>query len=245
MTSRFKRGLLATAIAAMLAGLGMQGAALANNGAADNTASNSAPANNNPADSGHYRPRLRMHPMTPPPGYYPPQGSPYYYPPNQPPAWGYRSPFDDPWFHQYGQRDWDPFAEIERMQREMDQLIQDTFARFGVDRDFAHMHNVITPGLDLRDEGDHYVAVVDIPGADKDAINIKLDERRLSISAEQHQENKRTDDKGNVIFQERRSGMFKRMVMLPEPVSASGMKSEYKDGVLTITIPKQKPDKNG
>ncbi len=178
-------------------------------------------------------PQQRMLPM-PPPGYYPPTyAHPYY----RPPVWGYRSPFDDPWFRRFDNRD--PFADIQRMQWEMERFIDETFRRFGVDRSWHNMDGVITPGLDLRDEGDHYVAVVDIPGADKDAINIELNDRTLRISAQQHQENKRTDDKGNVIFQERRSGMFQRMVTLPEPVSASGMKSDYKDGVLTITIPKQ------
>lgn len=177
-----------------------------------------------------------------PPNNYQPPYPPWYpreYPYYQPPAWDARSAFDDPWFRRHGYGDWDPYAEIQRMQWEMERFIENTFRRFDLDRSWHRMNGVITPGLDLRDEGDHYIAIVDIPGADKDAINIELKDRMLSISAQQHQENKRTDSQGNIIFQERRSGVFRRMVTLPEPVSASDMKSEYKDGVLTITIPKK------
>jgi len=234
MPNRYPNRILTAVFAALLSGLMLHNTALADS-------SDSADTNSQPEHPAWQYPGYPYgYPMLPPPGYYPPYAMPHY-----PPAWGHASPFDDPWFRRFDQPGWDPYAEIERMQRDMDRFIQNTIHRFGIDRDFARMNGVITPGLDLRDEGDHYVAVLNLPGADKDAINIQLDGQTLSISAEQHQQNKRTDARGNIIFQERRSGMFKRMVTLPEPVSSTGMRSDYQDGVLTITIPKQAAELKG
>lgn len=157
----------------------------------------------------------------------------------QQPATGYsRSPFDDDWFKHHDLDNWNPYAEIQRMQHEMDQIFNNAFGRFGSDPAFQNMQGFVTPGMDLRDEGDHFVAIVDLPGAEKDAISIDLEDQTLTVSAEQRFENQRSDEQGNIIFQERRSGSFRRSMVLPEPVVTSEMHSDYKNGVLTITIPK-------
>lgn len=163
-------------------------------------------------------------------------------PPAKPaPDWPPRSLFEDNWFNQPpGTRSWDPHREIQRMQREMDLMFNDAFGRFNYVPDFPDLPrgSSVTPDIDLKDEGDKYIALVDLPGADENDISVKLEDQVLTISGKQHYQQQNRDSHGNITFRERRSGSFRRSVSLPDPVKESGMKTELDNGVLKITIPK-------
>jgi HSP20 family protein len=157
--------------------------------------------------------------------------------PDRPP----QSPFADSWTNRaLNDRNWDPYREIQRMQREMDRMFNDAFNRFNHSPDFQHLYRqqVFSPDIDLNDEGDRYVVLVDIPGADESDISVNLEEQRLTISGKQDYEKQDKDSYGNMVYRERRSGTFKRSITLPEPVKQSGMQTKLDNGVLTITIPK-------
>ena len=166
--------------------------------------------------------------------------------PAQPPAakspdWPQQSPFADNWPNRaLHDRDWDPYQEIQRMQREMDRMFNDAFNRFDRSPDFQHLYRqqVISPDIDLNDEGDRYVVLVDLPGAEENDISVHLEDQRLTISGKQNYEKQDTDAYGNMVYRERRSGTFERSIALPEPVKQSGMQTKLDNGVLTITIPK-------
>ena len=152
-----------------------------------------------------------------------------------------RSPFDNDWFNQpFDTRDWDPYREMQRMQQEMDQMFNDAFGRFNRSPDFGHLFRdaPISPDIDLKDEGDRYLVIVDLPGIREGDLSVTLEEQRLTIEGAQHYEQQDEDSRGNTIFRERRSGTLRRSITLPEPVRESGMQTELGDGVLTITIPK-------
>ncbi len=170
-------------------------------------------------------------------------------PPQQPahppamkqPDWQGPSPFDDSWLTQpFDAQSWDPYQEIERMQREMDQMFNEAFGRFNRSPDFRHLYKdrAVTPDIDLSDEGDKYIAMVNLPGTQESDLSVKLENQVLTISGRLNYEEQNTDSYGNTVFRERRSGTFNRSVTLPEPVKESGMQTELVDGVLKITIPK-------
>jgi HSP20 family protein len=92
--------------------------------------------------------------------------------------------------------------------------------------------------IELQDKGDNYVVTANIPGAKENDININLDGRLLSISSQTHGMDKTTDDQGKVIEQDRYTSAFQQAFTLPGPVNVVGMHSDFKDGVLTVTIPK-------
>jgi HSP20 family protein len=91
-----------------------------------------------------------------------------------------------------------------------------------------------TPALDLYQSNDNIVAVVELPGMRKDDIEISLQDGTLTISGERNDE---TVQDGTART-ERCSGKFSRSVTLPTRVDASKVSAAYKDGILTVTLPK-------
>ncbi len=133
-----------------------------------------------------------------------------------------------------------PFEEIREMQKEMDSLFErfhqkmmkeDMFSKFT----FSFPS---TPAMDLVDKGDNYVLKADIPGAEKNKIDITVEDQVLKIEAETSKD-KKEESKG-YLKQERFVSSYMRMVTLPEDANTEKFESEYTDGVLKITIPKKK-----
>ena len=152
-----------------------------------------------------------------------------------------RSPFDNDWFNRpFDAGTWDPYQEIQRMQQEMDQMFNEAFGRFNRSPGFQHLYRdrSYKPDIDLKDEGDKYIAMIDLPGTQEGDLTVTLENQVLTVSGKQNYEEQNTDSFGNTIFRERRSGTFRRSITLPQPVRESGMKTELDNGVLKITIPK-------
>lgn len=104
---------------------------------------------------------------------------------------------------------------------------------------FPSIDTMSSPALDLEDNGDHYRATVELPGYNKDAIDVKVSEDTLEIRAE-----KKTEDeqkKGNYLQHERSYSSFQRSITLPEEVLPSKTESTMKNGILIITLPKKQP----
>jgi HSP20 family protein len=91
-----------------------------------------------------------------------------------------------------------------------------------------------TPALDLYQNNDNIVAVVELPGMRKEDIEISLQDSVLTISGE------RKDQKvaEGVARTERFVGKFRRSVTLPTRVDVNKVNATYKDGILTVTLPK-------
>jgi HSP20 family protein len=97
-----------------------------------------------------------------------------------------------------------------------------------------------SPDVDLQDKPDHYLVTVNAPGADQSAISVKLEGQLLHITIKTEQGKDDQDDKDNDYrYRERFVGEFQRVLTLPGPADAAKMKTDYKNGVLTITIPKR------
>jgi len=104
---------------------------------------------------------------------------------------------------------------------------------FGGADDFDFM-----PTVDLEETADGYVVKVDLPGLDKDKINITVRDEVLTIQGVRQSETHTSDDKSGVFKQERSYGTFSRSLRLPGPVDDSKIAADYKNGVLTIKLPK-------
>lgn len=90
--------------------------------------------------------------------------------------------------------------------------------------------------VDIREEDGEYIITADLPGVEKDEINITGDENRVELSAESEHELKEENEK--YIRRERKSRSFRRTVKWPQPVDPETITAEYKEGVLTITAEK-------
>lgn len=94
------------------------------------------------------------------------------------------------------------------------------------------------PALDLVDDGKSYQLLVELPGlADKD-IEISVADGVLSISGKKKEQEERKG-KG-FLLRERRYGAFERQIALPSDVDPEKIKAQFKDGVLTVTLAKDK-----
>lgn len=149
--------------------------------------------------------------------------------------------FADDFFNPpHSAQNWNPYEEIERMQRDMDRMFNNAFNRFNDNPDFQQLFkdSVSTPQMDVQEDASKYTVIVNLPGADEKNISVNLDGQQLTVKGEQDFNQQKKDAMGNVIFQERHSGTFQRSLTLPEPVRNNGMQTQVDNGVLTITIPK-------
>ena len=93
-----------------------------------------------------------------------------------------------------------------------------------------------TPALDVHEDKDSYTIRVELPGMKREEIEVSLQDDALVISGERKTE---TADEGTEVHrQERYYGKFSRALTLPSAVAADQVKAAYKDGILTVTLPK-------
>ncbi len=91
---------------------------------------------------------------------------------------------------------------------------------------------------DIQDKGDHYLLEADLPGFNKEDIHIELDGDNMTIEAERHSKHEEKDSQGNYLRCERSYGKYQRSFDI-SGIEADGMKAEYVDGVLKLTMPKK------
>src|SRR5205814_10029514 len=93
-----------------------------------------------------------------------------------------------------------------------------------------------SPALDLYQNNDNVVAVIELPGMRKEEIEISLHDGMLTISGERKRESSSNGD--NAERTERYIGAFRRSIALPTRVDANKVSATYRDGILTVTLPK-------
>ncbi|CAB5079270.1 Heat shock protein Hsp20 [Olavius algarvensis associated proteobacterium Delta 3] len=93
-----------------------------------------------------------------------------------------------------------------------------------------------SPVVDIFDKDDHIAITAEIPGVDKDRVSVDVKERVLTLRGERSGDNEVKKD--NYYRRERVYGSFERSFTLPENVDSEKITAEFKDGVLTIEVPK-------
>jgi HSP20 family protein len=143
------------------------------------------------------------------------------------------------WDRPDGAETWDPFREMDRMHRLMNQMFRDSFSRGLVSRGATGSPFMsYEPDLDMQESATEYVYRIDLPGIEKDKVNIKVHNNYLTLSGERKTEKEASEDESGIYRMERSFGSFMRTVPLPPDANSEGMAAESKDGVLTIRIPK-------
>ena len=128
---------------------------------------------------------------------------------------------------------WPSFGRLTDLRDDLDRLFGSPLA------ECARGSNLLsgwTPALDLYEDKDNLFVKVELPGMKREEIDVSLHEGSLSISGERKSEQKHQD--ADVYRAERFFGRFQRTVALPTAVAADKVKAQYKDGILTITLPK-------
>ena len=94
-----------------------------------------------------------------------------------------------------------------------------------------------TPSVDIHEDEKEYTIHMDLPGLSKKDVSVSIKENVLTVSG------KRESRTENLFRSERRSGSFSRSFNLPDEVNVEKIDGNFKDGVLSITIPRVKPIK--
>lgn len=92
------------------------------------------------------------------------------------------------------------------------------------------------PALDVAETDDEYVVKVELPGVNRDDVQITVREDTLTVRGEKKQENE--TKKSDFHRVERSYGSFQRSFTLPTTVKTDKIDATYKEGILTITLPK-------
>lgn len=142
----------------------------------------------------------------------------------------------------------EPELYFDSIHQELNNFLRDTF----LTNAFANPLNikkssVWRPAIEVKQNDNNYKVKVQLPGIKKDNINIELDNDFMTITAETHEEKeeKKEEEKNERYHtSEFRYGKYVRTISFDQPIKADDAKAKYKDGVLTITIPKQQIETN-
>jgi HSP20 family protein len=129
---------------------------------------------------------------------------------------------------------WPSLNRWANLRDDLDTLLELPFLTGGARQ--AQLFTGWTPALDLYQNNDNVVAVVELPGMRKEDIEISLQDGVLTIGGERKSEEGGTGE--NASRTERFTGKFRRSVTLPTRVDANKVNATYKDGLLTVTLPK-------
>jgi HSP20 family protein len=146
---------------------------------------------------------------------------------------------------------WEPFQEIERwetfdrepmwsldqMQRQMNRLME----RFMPSGNGGSALNYI-PSAEMEETAEEIKLKLEIPGMEAKDLNVDVTENSVSISGERKSETK-TEEKG-MVRSEFNYGRFERKIPLPAHVQNDKVQAEYKNGILTLNLPKLEGEKH-
>ena len=136
--------------------------------------------------------------------------------------------------------DSDPiFKDFQKLQQDMNKVFENFHTKYfnmNVDDKFFEGTS-FSPKADLKDSGDHYEIKVDLPGVNESETKVKVEKNILMIEAKSEKSKEQKSDK--MIKKERFVGIFSKSLKLPDDANSEKLTTKYKDGVLTITIPKK------
>lgn len=128
---------------------------------------------------------------------------------------------------------WPSFGRLSSLRDELDRLFESPWTELART---SQLLSGWTPALDVHEDKDNFIVRAELPGMKREDIDVCLHDGALSISGERKLEQKY--EEAEVYRTERFFGKFQRTVSLPAAVAADKVKAQYKDGVLTITLPK-------
>jgi HSP20 family protein len=128
---------------------------------------------------------------------------------------------------------WRPFEDFGTLRREMDRLLEHFFGEpSGEERPVGRW----TPRTNVTETKDSLTITAELPGLQAKDVDVAISGDMLTIKGEKKQEKEEKDEHHHVV--ERTYGAFSRMVRLPAPVAADKIKATFKNGVLTVNLPK-------
>lgn len=135
----------------------------------------------------------------------------------------------------------EPSYYFNNMHEDLTRFLRDTFGDLEyMDKGQVPIERMFRPAIEVKETSKNYNIKVELPNVKKEDIDVDLYENGIVLRAESKFEKK--EDKENVHTSEFRYGKFMRSIPLEHPVKPDMAKSEFKHGVLNITIEKKEPE---
>ena len=125
--------------------------------------------------------------------------------------------------------------EFAKMHQLMNQVMSENFTH-------SRLANIGYPRVNVQDKAKEYIYEFDLAGVPKENIKLKINENNV-LTLEGEKETKTKSDKDGYVKQEIFYGSFNRVIQLPEDAKQEALKTEYKNGILTLTFPKKEVKK--
>jgi len=133
---------------------------------------------------------------------------------------------------------WEPFREVESLQREMNRL----FESLAPTAEGGNNAIAFMPAAEMHETSNTIELRLEIPGMEAKDIDIRVTEQAVAVTGERQSETK-TEQSG-MTRSEFRYGKFQRVIPLPARVQNDQVKADYKNGVLSLSMPKAEDEKN-
>lgn len=131
----------------------------------------------------------------------------------------------------------DPFAEIERMFDRMSRQFEEASRMWDSERLVGRLPSGSgSMAVDIIDEDGTFEMTVDLPGFEREDVDIRVTDSTLHIEADREQTSEESER--DYIRSERHHAAVQRMVQLPDEIDQDGVEAHMKNGVLSITLPK-------
>ena len=133
---------------------------------------------------------------------------------------------------------WNPARDIDALQRELNHLFEDVFPATN------RLQGVsgFTPVAELEETAEAYYLRVELPGINKEALDIQVTAEAVSISGDRH--SPAVAEENSTVRSEFRYGSFQRVFATPGRINHQAVAADYTDGILTLTLPKAEEEKN-
>lgn len=137
---------------------------------------------------------------------------------------------------------WQPWQEFDVLRRQFDDLFDELVP---VSRGGALRTNgqAWAPAIELKSNEEAIILRAELPGINAEDLDVQVTREAVSISGEYKSETKTEDKEHQVHRSEFRYGSFHRVIPLPTAVQNDQVKAEFKDGILTLTLPRVEAEK--
>lgn len=126
-------------------------------------------------------------------------------------------------------------SEIDAFRRSISSLFDDFFTV----KPSSLFETEWMPSLDVHEDSHSIYVKAEMPGMDEKNIDVNIENNYLTIKGEKKEEREEKNGKRSIIT-ERKFGSFERTIRLPEGIKYDKVKADFKNGVLTIDIPKER-----
>jgi len=135
---------------------------------------------------------------------------------------------------------WDPFRDVMALQDRINGIFNDSFGRSRDLDDEVSLYDW-RPPVDIYETNDGIVLKVELPGVNKDDVSVEVKENVLTLKGERLLDPEIKDE--HYYRKERSFGKFNRSFSLQEPIKPDLIKAGFKDGVLTVEVPRPEEER--